>query len=311
MSNFSIRKLLTVPELVPELPNYDFWLVLFYMRATYIWTLPRTEIALGQRTAVMGILNVTPDSFSDGGKYFDRDKAVARGKEIEQEGADLIDIGGESTRPGSEPITEEEENRRVIPVIEMLGSALKIPISIDTYRASIARRALEAGAQIVNDISGLRFDDALPPLVQGAGAGIVLMHSRGSRETLHKQGKMENPLNEIMDGLAASVKAARVAGVSDRAIVIDPGIGFGKSGSDSLKVLESLSEFSRLKYPLLIGTSRKSFIRSLTQDSLEGRSWGTAATVVASIMNGAHIVRVHDVRAARVLTDVTDRILQA
>jgi dihydropteroate synthase len=281
------------------------------MRETYIWTLPRTEIALGERTAVMGILNVTPDSFSDGGKYFDLDKAVARGKEIEQEGADLIDIGGESTRPGSKPINEEEETRRVVPVIEMLSSALKIPISIDTYRAPIARKALEAGAQIVNDISGLRFDDTLAPVVQAAGAGLVLMHSRGSRETLHKQDPMENPLNGIMDSLEASVKAARAAGVSDRAIVIDPGIGFGKSGSDSLKVLKSLGEFSKLRHPLLIGTSRKSFIRSLTQDSLEVRSWGTAATVVAAIMNGAHIVRVHDIRAARVLTDVTDRILQA
>ena len=281
------------------------------MREPYIWTLPRTDIALGERTAIMGILNVTPDSFSDGGKYFDRDKAVARGKEIEQEGADLIDIGGESTRPGSEPITEEEETRRVIPVIEMLGSALKIPISIDTYRAAIARRALEAGAQIVNDISGLRFDDTLAPMAKAAGAGLVLMHSRGSREALHRQSPMENPLSEIMDDLEASVKAARAAGVSNRAIVIDPGIGFGKSGSDSLKVLKSLGEFSKLGHPLLIGTSRKSFIRSLTQDSLEVRSWGTAATVVAGIMNGAHIVRVHEVRAARVLTDVTDRILQA
>jgi len=259
----------------------------------------------------MGILNVTPDSFSDGGKYFDRDIAVARGKEIEQEGADLIDIGGESSRPGSVPVTEEEEHRRVIPVIEMLASVLKIPISIDTYRAAIARRALEAGAQIVNDISGLRFDDALPPVVKAAGAGLVLMHSRGSREMLHKQGSMENPLNEIMDSLEASVKAARVAGVSNDAIVIDPGIGFGKSGSDSLKVLKSLSEFSKLKYPLLIGTSRKSFIHSLTHDSLEVGSLGTAATVVAAIINGAHIVRVHDVRATRVITDVTDRILQA
>jgi dihydropteroate synthase len=193
----------------------------------------------------------------------------------------------------------------------MLASTLKIPISIDTYRAAVARKALEAGAQIVNDISGLRFDNALPAVVQAAGAGLVLMHSRGSREMLHKQGPMENPLNEIIVSLEASVKAARVAGVSDGAIVIDPGIGFGKSGSDSMKVLKSLGDFSKLKYPLLIGTSRKSFIRSLTQDSLEGRPWGTAATVVAAIMNGAHLVRVHDVRATRILTDVTDRILQA
>jgi dihydropteroate synthase len=278
------------------------------MRQPYVWTLPRTTIALGERTAIMGILNVTPDSFSDGGTYFDREQAIARGKEIEQEGADILDIGGESTRPGSDRISDEEEIRRVLPVIQALAAVLKIPISIDTYRASVAIQALEAGAQIVNDISGLRFDSQMGSTVKKAGAGLVLMHSRGSRETLHNQARMEDPLKEVLDELASSVYMARAAGVPERAIVIDPGIGFGKAAEESLKVLKSLNEFSKLRYPLLVGTSRKSFIRSFIQESSEARMWGTAATVVAAIMNGAHIVRVHEVRQTRVLAAVSDRL---
>ncbi len=263
---------------------------------------------LGERTAVMGILNVTPDSFSDGGRYFDPEQAIARGREIEQEGADILDIGGESTRPGSDPIPDDEELRRVLPVIEALARVLKIPISIDTYRAKVAEKALEAGAQAVNDISGLRFDDNMAATVRKAGAGLILMHSRGSRETLHKQPRMDDPVKDVFDGLASSVYIARAAGVPESAIAIDPGIGFGKAAAESLKVLKSLNEFSKLRYPLLVGTSRKSFIRSLTQERSEAHVWGTAATVVAAIMKGVHIVRVHDVRQTRVLADVTDRL---
>jgi dihydropteroate synthase len=281
------------------------------MRQQYRWFLPRVTIELGLRTAVAGILNVTPDSFSDGGEYFDRDKALNRGKEIEQQGADILDIGGESTRPGSAPVPDEEETRRVIPVIEGLAPLLRIPISIDTYRGNVARRALDAGAQIVNDISGLRFDHSMTTVAQGASAGLVLMHSRGSRETLHSQTRMQNAFQEVLDGLSASAEKARRAGVSGAAIVIDPGIGFGKDAAESLMLLKRLSEFSKLGYPLLVGTSRKSFIRSITKDASDARSWGTAATVVAAIMNGAHILRVHDVRQARVLADVTDGILRS
>ena len=157
------------------------------MRLSYTWTLPRTSISLGTRTAIMGILNITPDSFSDGGKYLDRNLAIDRGKEMEQEGADILDIGGESTRPGNVPVPEAEEMHRVLPVIEALARTLKIPISVDTYRAAVARKSIDAGAQIVNDISGLRFDTAMAPLVQETKVGIVLMHSRGGRETLHQQ----------------------------------------------------------------------------------------------------------------------------
>jgi dihydropteroate synthase len=257
----------------------------------------------------MGILNVTPDSFSDGGQYFNRDKAIARGKEIEQEGADIVDIGGESSRPGSQPVPEQEEERRVLPVIEALAPVLKIPISIDTYRAGIARRAMLAGAQIVNDISAFRFDDGMAKTVAETRAGVVLMHSRGSRDALHMQGRMGDPVSQVKAELSMSAKNARAAGIRADAIAIDPGIGFGKAADESLAVLKSLEVFSKLGYPLLIGTSRKSFIRTVTSESMEARNWGTAATIVAAIMSGAHIVRAHDVRQARILGDVADRIL--
>jgi dihydropteroate synthase len=279
------------------------------MRERYKLCLPRTQIELGQRTAVMGILNVTPDSFFDGGQFFTHDTAIARGKEIEQEGADMIDIGGESSRPGSQPISEDEESRRALPVIERLAGVVKIPISVDTYRAAVAKRAIEAGAQLVNDISAFRFDDNMPRVVAAARAGIVLMHSRGSRETLHVQARMGDPVREVAERLLSAVESARAAGISRDAIVIDPGIGFGKAADESLAVLKSLNVFSKINYPLLVGTSRKSFIRRITAENLEASGWGTAATVVAAIMNGAHIVRVHDVRQARVLADVTDRLL--
>jgi dihydropteroate synthase len=257
----------------------------------------------------MGILNVTPDSFSESGDYFDKDKAIARGKEIEQEGADIIDIGGESSRPGSHAVPEEEELRRVMPVVEALAREVAVPLSIDTYRAAVAGRAIEAGAQIVNDISAFRFDENMARLAARTQAGVVLMHSRGERATLHQQSRMQDPVGEVANSLAASVENARAAGVSAGAIVIDPGIGFGKAAEESLMVLKSLAVFSKLGYPLLVGTSRKSFIRLMTSSSPEARLWGTAATIVAAIMNGAHIVRVHDVRQTRILADVTDRVL--
>jgi dihydropteroate synthase len=281
------------------------------MRQHYTWKLPRRVLSLGERTAVMAILNVTPDSFSDGGLYLDREKAIARAKDIEQEGADIIDIGGESTRPGSEPVSEEEELRRILPVIEAVARAVNIPTSVDTWRAGIARRALAAGAEIVNDISGFRFDDNLPRVVKDSRAGVVLMHSRGSRETLHKQARMEDPVREVTDGLLSAAQKARTADISNDAIVLDPGIGFGKASDESFRVLKTLNEFSKLGYPILVGTSRKSFIRPIVSETVEAHNWGTAATIVASILNGAHIVRVHDVRQARVLADVTDRIVLA
>jgi dihydropteroate synthase len=256
----------------------------------------------------MGILNVTPDSFSDGNQYFDHAKAIARGKEMEQEGADIIDIGGESTRPGSQAISEEEEIRRVLPVIEGLAPVVKIPISIDTYRSAVARRAIDGGAQLVNDISAFRFDSRMAQIVAETRAGVVLMHSRGSRDKLHLQDRMNDPPTEVFQSLAASIEFALRAGIASSAILTDPGIGFGKTADESITVLKSLRIFSKLGYPLMVGTSRKSFIRTLTSESAEARNWGTAATLVVSILNGAHILRVHDVRQARVLADVTDRM---
>jgi dihydropteroate synthase len=206
-------------------------------------------------------------------------------------------------------VSEEEETHRIIPVIEALAGSVKIPISVDTWRSGVARRALQAGAQIVNDISGLRFDSLLPEVVEETKAAVILMHSRGTRETLHRQPKMENPIREMLQSLSDSIHTAEGAGISREAIVVDPGFGFGKDAEQGLKVLKSLDEFSKLGYPLLVGTSRKSFIRSLIQEPQDASTWGTAATVVIAIMNGAHIVRVHDVRSTRSLADVTDRVV--
>jgi dihydropteroate synthase len=278
------------------------------MREEYSWKLSRASVPLGKRTAIMAILNVTPDSFSDGGMYFNLEKAISRGVEIEQQGADIIDIGGESSRPGSDAVSEEEELRRVLPVIEGLAKAVAIPLSVDTYRAAVARKAIEAGAQIVNDISGFRFDDRMAEAVRKARAGVVLMHSRGARDTLHKQERMREPVTEVQDALASSAENAVAAGISANAIVLDPGIGFGKAAEESLAILKSLSGFSKLRYPLLVGTSRKSFIRKIAPEIEDARIWGTAATVAVAIMNGAHLVRVHDVREMRALADTTDRL---
>src|SRR5262245_61642280 len=264
------------------------------MRTPFKWNLCRTAVYLCERTAIMGILNVTPDSFSDGGQYFEGEKAIARGKEIEQQGADIIDIGGESSRPGSQSVPEDEEIRRALPVIEALAAVLKIPVSIDTYRAGVAARSIQAGAQIVNDISAFRFDEAMPQVAAETGVGVVLMHSRGSRETLQLQRRMLEPIREVTEGRAACDGNERATGVRSEAPVIDPGVGFGKAAVESVTVLKSLKLFSKIGYPILIGTSRKSFILSMTPDDLEARNWGTAGTIVIAIMNGAHIVRVHD-----------------
>jgi dihydropteroate synthase len=280
------------------------------MRSEYSWLLPHGTLSLGSRTAIMGILNVTPDSFSDGGLYLDQEKAIDRGKEMEAEGADIIDIGGESSRPGSEAVPEDEELRRVLHVIEGVARSVKVPVSIDTYRAAVARLAFEAGAQIVNDISSFRFDDQMAAVVSRTGAGVVLMHSRGDRDTLHKQPPMQDTLKEVARDLSSAAERAVAAGIRPQSIVLDPGIGFGKAAAESVTILKSLNRFSKIGYPLLVGTSRKSFIRLLTSDQTqEGRIWGTAATVVTAILNGAHIVRVHDVRHTRILADVTDRLL--
>jgi dihydropteroate synthase len=281
------------------------------MRATYNWTLPHSQLELGRRTIVMGILNVTPDSFSDGGQFIDQKKAVARAQELEIQGADILDIGGQSSRPGSVPISQDEELHRLLPVLDALKGQLRIPISVDTYRSEVARRALEAGAQIVNDISSFRFDPQMAAVVKAYNAGVVLMHSRGGREELHLQSPMEDAMEQVRNDLRSSIAQAMDARIPKTAIVIDPGIGFGKRAEESLSVLRNLQALSPLECAVLVGTSRKSFIRKIAQIKM-GVPYspvsGTAATVAFAVLNGAHIVRVHDVAEIRILVDVLDAI---
>jgi len=278
------------------------------------WQLARRSLAYGERTLVMGVLNVTPDSFSDGGQFFSPERAVAHAEQMINEGADLIDIGGESTRPGSEFVTEEEELRRVIPVIERLAGISSVPISIDTTKSSVARAALEAGAEIVNDISGLRFDPQIADEVANAKAGLILMHSRGTPKTMQQLPPADNLLKEVIDGLRESVSLTQQRGVASQSIAIDPGIGFGKTAEQNLELIANLDQIARAleNFPILIGTSRKSFIGKLLDSApADQRLHGTIASTVVAAMNGAHIVRVHDVKAAVDAVRIVDAIARA
>ena len=262
----------------------------------------------------MGVLNVTPDSFSDGGQFFSPERAVAHAEQMINEGADLIDIGGESTRPGSEFVTEEEELRRVIPVIERLAGISSVPISIDTTKSSVARAALGAGAEIVNDISGLRFDPQIADEVANAKAGLILMHSRGTPKTMQQLPPADNLLKEVIDGLRESVSLTQQRGVASQSIAIDPGIGFGKTAEQNLELIANLDQIARAleNFPILIGTSRKSFIGKLLDSApANQRLYGTIASTVVAAMNGAHIVRVHDVKAAVDALRIVDAIARA
>jgi dihydropteroate synthase len=246
----------------------------------------------------MGIINVTPDSFSDGGEFLLPDSALARAERLIGEGADIIDVGGESTRPGSAPVDADEEAKRVIPVIEAIVKRFDVPVSVDTTKYEIAKRALDSGAEIVNDVSGLRFDDRIADLTAERGSGLVLMHSRGKFETLHIQEPVDDILSEVHHGLAGCLSLAASHGVADEQIVIDPGIGFGKSFDQNLELLARLdkvkAEFP--KYPILVGVSRKSFIGRVLDDvPTEERLYGSLAAAAIAVWNGASIVRTHDV----------------
>lgn len=269
---------------------------------------------IGERPLIMGILNVTPDSFSDGGQFLSVDDAVAHAERMIAEGADIVDVGGESTRPGGEPISADEEISRVAPVIEALARRFPdIPVSVDTTKSEVARAALDAGAAVVNDISALRFDFYVADAVARAGAGLVLMHSRGTPATMHRLPPVADIMKEVTTSLRASIHMAERRGVKPESIVIDPGIGFGKSQEQNLELIarvdQLIAAFS--EYPLLIGTSRKSFIgRLLADDSgnpapASERLHGTMATVTAAVLKGAHIVRVHDVKEAAETIRVT------
>ena len=271
---------------------------------------------MNERTLIMGILNVTPDSFSDGGQFLSVDQALAHAEQMIAEGADIIDVGGESTRPGGEPVSVEEEIERVVPVIEALASRTGTPISVDTTKSEVARAALDAGAAIVNDISALRFDFYVADAVARAGAGLVLMHSRGTPATMHRMPPLADIMEEVTSSLRASIHMAERRGVPRESIVIDPGIGFGKTQEQNIELLAKLDQLIAAfpDYPLLIGTSRKSFIgRILADDSgtpapASDRLHGTLATITAAVLKGAHIVRVHDVQATRETLRVADLI---
>ncbi|HUI51657.1 MAG TPA: dihydropteroate synthase [Terriglobales bacterium] len=276
------------------------------MRKRYYWKLKRRELSLGERTLLMGVLNVTPDSFSDGGKYSDPDRAFAHAVELEEQGADIIDIGAESTRPGSARISAAEELRRLVPVLKRLKDRLAVPISVDTYKAEVAERALEHGAEIINDPSGLTFEPQLARVVSNHDAGLVLNHMRGRPETWAKLAPMREPMATIVRDLDAAIGRARGVGIDKSRLVVDPGFGFGKRKEQNSLILDRLSELAVLDVPILAGPSRKSF---LAHPSPEETSYATAAAVAACVLRGAHIVRVHEVREMRAAATVADEIL--
>lgn len=263
------------------------------------------------RTLIMGVVNVTPDSFSDGGKFYDPIRAIQHGIKLAHDGADIIDVGGLSTRPGSEPISHEEELKRVVPVIEALAQEVDAPISIDTYRSEVAARALEAGAAIVNDISALRFDPGMVAVLLEHGAPVVLMHMKGTPKDMQRDPQYEDLLGEIKAFLQARVDWAEERGVAPDKIIIDPGIGFGKTVLHNLLILKHLSDLRTVGKPILVGTSRKSFIGHVLQKEVGQREEGSATTLAVSIWNGANIVRVHDVARTVQVARMTDAILRA
>lgn len=263
-----------------------------------VWRTSRRVIDLS-RPVLMGVLNITPDSFSDGGRYFETEAALGRAEELWDEGADIIDVGGESTRPGSLPVSAEDEMRRVLPVIEAAAQCVDAAISIDTTKSVVARAALDAGAEIVNDISGLRFDPELAPLAAERKAGLVLMHIRGRPRTMQERIHYDDLMGEITAELNESVQRARAAGCADETLVLDPGIGFGKTAEQNLRIINELDRVVRLGYPVLIGPSRKSFIGKTLGLEVEQRLEATLAACVVGLLRGARIFRVHDVRAAR------------
>lgn len=275
------------------------------------WCIAGRVLPIGGRTLIMGVLNVTPDSFSDGAHFLSPDKALAHAEQLVAEGADILDIGGESTRPGAELVSQEDELQRVLPVIEELTKRITVPISIDTTKAVVARAALDAGAAIVNDISALRFDFHIADEVAKSGAGLVLMHSRGTPATMQRLPPMADVFEEVTSSLSSSVAMAERRGVKRESIVIDPGIGFGKTQQQNIELLARLDRIIHAfpNFPILIGTSRKSFIGRLLDDApATNRLHGTMASITASVLRGAHIVRVHDVKAAAETVRIADAI---
>jgi dihydropteroate synthase len=260
----------------------------------------------------MGIINVTPDSFADGGLRFDPERAVADGLQMVEDGADILDVGGESTRPGADPLPENEEMRRVLPVVERLSRDARVPVSVDTYKASIAREAVARGAAIVNDVSALQYDEGLAVAVADTAAALVVMHNRGRSRDMYGQASYQDLAGEIVGELQTVIDRAVDAGVRREAIIVDPGLGFAKRAEHTYEALAGLDRFRSLDRPLLCGPSRKSFLtQALGMRRAGEREWGTAAAVTASVLLGAHIVRVHGVREMVDVVRVADRIASA
>ncbi len=280
------------------------------MRRRYEWKLKDRTVLLGERTLIMGILNITPDSFSDGGRYDDPGLAFARAVELEDAGADIIDVGAESTRPGSPRVAEAEELRRLVPVLKRLQGRIAVPISVDTYKSAVAQKALDLGAEIVNDPSALTFDPLLAKTIAHHNAGFIINHMRGTPESWGKLPPMKDPAATIASDLDAGVHRAVRAGVQRARIAIDPGLGFGKRGEQNSEILARLPVLAKLDLPILIGPSRKAFLAQWTKDAgLAQLDFGTAAAVTAAILGGAHVVRVHDVAELKPVVQLADQIL--
>jgi dihydropteroate synthase len=275
------------------------------------WDIGKRILDLTKRPCIMGILNVTPDSFSDGAHFLDSGEAVERALEMEAQGADIIDIGGESTRPGSSPVSLKDELRRVLPVLEKLSGKINIPLSIDTYKSRVAVESVLRGVEIVNDISGFTFDDEMARVVAAMQTGVILTHTSGRPAVMQDYTEYHSLIEEVMSSLRQAMCQAVSAGIRPDRIVVDPGIGFGKSSHGNLEILKNLREFTTLQRPILVGPSRKSFIGKVLNRSVEDRIFGTAAAVALSLANGASIIRVHDVREMRDVADMTMSILRA
>lgn len=260
------------------------------------WQCRDRTLSLGSRTLVMGILNVTPDSFSDGGRYLDSKRAIEHGLEMARDGADLIDVGGESTRPGSEPVPAEEEQWRVVPVIEALSRETDRVLSVDTRKARVAEKALAAGAHLVNDVSALSSDPDMLRVVRDHGAGVVLMHKRGEPKTMQDEPRYENVVTEVRDYLTSRIEHLAASGIPEEAVAVDPGIGFGKTLEHNVALLVHLRELARLGRPVVIGVSRKSMIGRITGREVQDRLPGSLGAAAYAILRGAHVIRVHDVK---------------
>lgn len=277
-------------------------------KQTFSLNWPGHSLDLGKRTLVMGVINVTPDSFSDGGLYFQKERAIEHGLRLAQDGADIIDVGGESTRPFSEEVPLQEELDRVVPVVEALSRASQVPVSIDTCKAEVARQALKAGASIINDISALRFDPDIISVAAEAGIPVILMHMQGTPGNMQNNPFYQNLVPEILDFLKLAVDRAVSGGIKNDMIIVDPGIGFGKTVEHNLEIIRELGQFRVLGRPVLLGTSNKTFIGRLLNKEPHERDTGTMATIAAGVLNGADIVRVHNVKKAVETVRIVDAI---